>query len=200
MIPSLLDPPGEEQNMRVIKRYPNRKLYDTEEKQYITLEGIADLIRDGVEVQVIDNASGDDLTAVTLSQIIFEQEKKPGGFLPRSVLTELVQAGGDRLSSLRRTLSSPLEFFRQADSEIERRIQELINRGELAEDEAIQLRDKLLIIKFGSKEAERIDDKTLEKVLAERGVPTRADMDRLIEQIETLTAKLASLQDSETEE
>ncbi len=186
--------------MRVIKRYPNRKLYDTEEKQYITLEGIADLIRDGVEVQVIDNASGEDLTAVTLSQIIFEQEKKPGGFLPRSVLTELVQAGGDRLSSLRRTLSSPIEFFRQADSEIERRIQELINRGELAEEEGIRLRDKLLVIKLGSREAEQIDDKTLEKVLAERGVPTREDMDRLIEQIETLTTKLASLQETETEE
>lgn len=186
--------------MRVIKRYPNRKLYDTEEKQYITLEGIADLIRDGVEVQVIDNASGEDLTAVTLSQIIFEQEKKPGGFLPRAVLNELVQAGGDRLASLRRTLSSPIEFFRQADSEIERRIQELVHRGELAEEEAIQLRDKLLIIKIGSREAEQVDERTLEKVLAERGVPTREDMDQLIEQIDALTDKLASLQESDKED
>ena len=186
--------------MRVIKRYPNRKLYDTEEKQYITLEGVADLIRAGTEVQVVDNASGEDLTAVTLSQIIFEQEKKPGGFLPRSVLTELVQAGGDRLASLRRTLASPLEFLRQADSEIERRIQELIDRGELAEDEAIQLREKLLIINLGPKEKGKVDDQSLEKALAERGLPTREDMEKLTEQIEALTAQVESLQGAAPEE
>ncbi|MCK5314811.1 MAG: polyhydroxyalkanoate synthesis regulator DNA-binding domain-containing protein, partial [Anaerolineales bacterium] len=70
-----------------IKRYPNRKLYDTEAKQYITLDEIADLIRQGQEIRVTDNVTGEDLTAVTLSQIIFEQEKKQSGFLPRSVLT-----------------------------------------------------------------------------------------------------------------
>ncbi|MGD8735253.1 MAG: polyhydroxyalkanoate synthesis regulator DNA-binding domain-containing protein, partial [Anaerolineae bacterium] len=55
--------------MTRIKRYPNRKLYDTEAKQYITLEGIAALIRQGNEVQVIDHATGEDLTALTLTQI-----------------------------------------------------------------------------------------------------------------------------------
>ena len=81
--------------MRLIKRYPNRKLYDTEDKMYVTLNGIAELIRDGHDVQVVDHTSGEDLTAVTLTQIIFEQEKRQSGFLPRSVLTGLVQAGGE---------------------------------------------------------------------------------------------------------
>ena len=88
--------------MLIIKRYPNRKLYDTEAKKYITLDGISDLIRDGQEIQVLDHASGEDLTAVILTQIIFEQEKKNSGFLPRSVLRGLVQAGGDTIGSLRR--------------------------------------------------------------------------------------------------
>ena len=60
----------------IIKRYPNRKLYNTDTKTYITLDAIAALIRKGQSVQVVDNATGDDLTALTLSQIIFEQEKK----------------------------------------------------------------------------------------------------------------------------
>ena len=60
----------------IIKRYPNRKLYDTEAKQYITLEGIASVIRSGQEVQVIDHVTWEDLTALTLSQIILEQEKR----------------------------------------------------------------------------------------------------------------------------
>jgi polyhydroxyalkanoate synthesis repressor PhaR len=94
--------------MPVIKRYPNRKLYDTEAKRYITLDGIAELIRNGAEVQVVDHTTDEDLTAVTLTQIIFEQEKRNSGFLPKSVLTGLVRAGGDTLNTLRRNLKSPL--------------------------------------------------------------------------------------------
>ena len=71
--------------MVIIKRYPNRKLYNTETKKYITLDGIADLIREGEEVQVLDHATGEDLTALSLSQILFEREKKSAGFLPHSV-------------------------------------------------------------------------------------------------------------------
>ena len=64
---------------------------------YVTLDGVAHLIRDGEEIQIVDHASGEDLTAVTLTQIIFEQEKKEGGFLPRSLLTGLIQSGGQTL-------------------------------------------------------------------------------------------------------
>ncbi len=62
--------------MRVIKRYPNRKLYDTEGKQYISLERIAGLIRGGEDIHVVDHATHEDLTTVTLTQVIFEQEKR----------------------------------------------------------------------------------------------------------------------------
>ena len=71
--------------MVTIKRYPNRKLYNTNSKSYITLDGIAALIRDGSEVEILDHGTGEDLTTVTLTQIIFEQEKKHAGFLPRSI-------------------------------------------------------------------------------------------------------------------
>jgi polyhydroxyalkanoate synthesis regulator protein len=61
---------------RIIKRYQNRKLYDTNASRYVTLDDIATLIREGEDVQIIDNQNQDDLTSVTLTQIIFEQEKK----------------------------------------------------------------------------------------------------------------------------
>ena len=61
---------------RVIKRYANRKLYDTQHSCYVTLEQIAQMIRDGEDVRIIDNNSKEDLTSVTLAQIIFEEEKK----------------------------------------------------------------------------------------------------------------------------
>lgn len=110
--------------MTIIKRYPNRKLYNTDAKQYITLEGIADLIREGSEIQVIDNATGEDLTALTLTQIILEQEKKQSGFLPNSFLTNLIRSSEDRLSSLQRNLPSPGNFWRQIEDQIEAYLQQ----------------------------------------------------------------------------
>lgn len=176
--------------MPIIKRYPNRKLYDTEAKQYITLEGIALLIRQGHEIQVVDHATGEDLTAVTLTQIIFEQEKKRSGFLPQDVLTGLIQAGGERLSTLRHALASPLEIARQVDEEIERRVHALINRGELAVEEGISLRDKLLSHRIRLSEALLPSEQDLKQVLDKHGVPTHDDLQQILEQLDMLSTKL----------
>lgn len=65
----------ETEQTRVIKRYANRKLYDTRDSKYVTLDRIAELVRNGDEVKVIDNGSKADLTKVTLAQIIYEEQK-----------------------------------------------------------------------------------------------------------------------------
>lgn len=181
--------------MWIIKRYPNRKLYDTQEKRYITLEGIADRIRQGHTVQVLDHASGEDLTAVTLTQIIFEQEKKRGGFVPQSILAGLIQSGGQTVGALRRTLASPLDLARHVDDEIERRVQSLIIRGEMAAEEGLWLMDGLLSQHPGdSSSGNTLSDTALQEALQgallEHGVPTRRDLDLLFEQIDALAQKL----------
>ncbi len=94
---------------RVIKRYANRKLYDTLESRYVTLEQISEMIRRGEEVKVIDNNSKDDLTSVTLAQIIFEEEKKQKSFLPLAALRNIIQTGGDSLTGLMSQLSDGAE-------------------------------------------------------------------------------------------
>lgn len=76
--------------IRIVKRYANRKLYDTERSCYVTLEDISIMIKEAAEVKVIDNKSGEDLTTVTLAQIIFETEKKKG-FMPLTLLRTLIQ-------------------------------------------------------------------------------------------------------------
>jgi len=63
------------EQVRVIKRYANRKLYDTRDSRYVTLDRIADLVRNGEEVKVLDNNSKRDLTKVTLAQIIYEEQR-----------------------------------------------------------------------------------------------------------------------------
>ena len=176
--------------MPVIKRYPNRKLYDTEAKGYITLEQIGELIRDGQDIQVVDHATGEDLTALTLTQVILEQERKRSGFLPQTVLTGLIQAGGERLSILRRALASPLELAHHVDEEIERRLQSLVSRGELAAEESRRLRDKLLGQGYHPLEVRPPSEQALERALNKRGVPTQDDLQQILEQLEALAASL----------
>ena len=181
--------------MRVIKRYPNRKLYDTEAKQYITLDQSVTQIRNGAEVQVVDHATGDDLTAVTLTQIIFDQEKKRKGFLPQSVPMGLVDDLAAPLSTLQQTLASPLGLARHVDDEIDERLQALTRRGELAVEEARKLRDQLRAPSPEQPDPDLPTDDEIEQLLEDRGVPTGVEMKQVLGQLETLAAKLDALVD-----
>jgi polyhydroxyalkanoate synthesis repressor PhaR len=178
--------------MPLVKRYPNRKLYDTEAKKYITLEGIATLVRDGQEVTVVDHATGEDLTALTLTQVIMEQEKKRRGFLPQAVLTGMVRAGGETMGTLRRTLASSLNLARQVDEEIERRLQALVSRGELASEEGRLLRKKLLDERLPTT-TPWPDEADLERALDRRGLPSKADLEQVLGQLDALATKLDEL-------
>jgi polyhydroxyalkanoate synthesis repressor PhaR len=85
---------------RIIKRYANRKLYDTQRSRYVTLDQIADMIRGGEDVKIVDNNSKEDLTTITLAQIIFEEEKKQKSFLPLNAMRNIIQSGGERIEEL----------------------------------------------------------------------------------------------------
>lgn len=82
---------------KIIKRYANRKLYDTVESRYVTLEEIGEMIKQGVELQIVDNRSKGDLTSVTLAQIIFEEEKKRSR-MPLGVLRDIIRSGGETVT------------------------------------------------------------------------------------------------------
>jgi polyhydroxyalkanoate synthesis repressor PhaR len=99
----------------LIKKYANRKLYDTRTSRYITLEGIAQLVRDGHEIKVVDRDDGRDLTQVTLSQVVLEEEKRGPA--------RLVDAGGEMLHDrgqalldyVRKTLNVPGDLRNQVE-------------------------------------------------------------------------------------
>jgi polyhydroxyalkanoate synthesis repressor PhaR len=89
---------------RVIKRYSNRKLYDTKDSRYVTLLQIAEMVRGGEEVQIIDNNTKEDLTEVTLAQIIYEEQKQKASSkaVPLQTLKELIHQRTEKvLSDLR---------------------------------------------------------------------------------------------------
>jgi polyhydroxyalkanoate synthesis repressor PhaR len=82
---------------RVIKRYSNRKLYDTKDSRYVTLLQIAEMVRGGEEVQIIDNNTKDDLTEVTLAQIIYEEQKAHSRGVPLQTLKELIHSRTEKV-------------------------------------------------------------------------------------------------------
>jgi polyhydroxyalkanoate synthesis repressor PhaR len=84
---------------RVIKRYSNRKLYDTKDSRYVTLLQIADMVREGEEVQIIDNATKEDKTDVTLALIISEELKARPRGIPLATLKFLIRQRGEKILS-----------------------------------------------------------------------------------------------------
>lgn len=173
----------------LIKRYPNRKLYNTQAKRYITLESISELIREGYDVEVRDHETGEDLTGVTLSQIIFEQEKKDSSYLPSALLTSLIRTGGDTIGYMRRSLQASLNAVRMLEGEIDQRIETLVRRGEIGEEEASSLRAEIQRSNLRSS----MLDSRVEAALHRFNIPSRVDMLELQTQIEELTNTLDDL-------
>jgi polyhydroxyalkanoate synthesis repressor PhaR len=124
---------------KVIKRYTNRKLYDTEESRYVTLDEIARMIKGGAEVKIVDNRTKEDLTSVTLAQIIFEEEKKTSK-MSLDTLRDLIRHGGEVAQRLvegtQAELRGRVEAVRAA---AEQRVQSLLTRSQDTRDRAMEL-------------------------------------------------------------
>jgi polyhydroxyalkanoate synthesis repressor PhaR len=104
---------------RIIKRYANRKLYDTEHSRYVTLDQISEMIRNGDDVKIVDNKTKEDLTTVTLAQIIFEEEKKQRSFLPLGAMRNIIQSGGEWFAEAQRRVQSILPLKKREDGQTE---------------------------------------------------------------------------------
>jgi polyhydroxyalkanoate synthesis repressor PhaR len=84
----------------IIKKYPNRRLYNTEISEYITLDNLKDLVKKNIDFVVQDAKSGEDLTRITLTQIIFDLESSGDALLPINFLKQLINFYDDSLSSV----------------------------------------------------------------------------------------------------
>ena len=103
----------------LIKRYASRRLYNTETSDYVTLEDIAEFIRDGRDVQIIDLKSGDDLTRQYLLQIVAEHESRGQSVLPNNVLTDLVRSYTTQATSVvPEFLAASFEMLRDGQSKM----------------------------------------------------------------------------------
>jgi polyhydroxyalkanoate synthesis repressor PhaR len=100
--------------IRLIKRYGSRKLYDTEESRYVSLDELAGWIRGGQQIRVIDNKTSDDVTSQTLTQIISEEGRKGTSLLPNELLHDLIRIGEQAVSSGVEQLQNRMDRLVQA--------------------------------------------------------------------------------------
>ena len=110
----------------LIKKYANRKLYDTRTSRYITLDGIAELVREGHEINVVDRANGTDLTQLTLSQVVLSHEKRGPARLVDAGGEVIHERGQALLDYVRKTLNVPSDLRNQ----MERRREDLEERAD----------------------------------------------------------------------
>jgi polyhydroxyalkanoate synthesis repressor PhaR len=182
--------------MPLIKRYANRKLYDTESKRYITLDGIAEMIRQQQDVKVIDHETGEDITALTQAQIIFEQERKLRSGIPHTVFTNLIQTGSDTFSQVWHALIPPDEWKKAVDIEIEQRVQALLQHNKVTDDDGVHMLDLLLTTPEAPPEPPKTERPAplggLEKLIKQRG-PTQEQLEQLTKQVEALSAEVERL-------
>ncbi len=101
-----------EKTQRLIKKYPNRRLYDTEVSRYITLHDIRQLVIDCIEFQVVDAKSGEDLTNNTLLQIILDQEDTQSPIFTRDILQNVIRSYGDSMQNMMSSyLEKSMQFY-----------------------------------------------------------------------------------------
>jgi len=177
---------------KIIKRYTNRKLYDTVESRYVTLDEIAVMVKAGVEVRIIDNRSKEDLTSVTLAQIIFEEEKKNSKMSLRT-LKALIRHGGERAAQIveetQAELRGRVEAVRQA---AEQGVQTLLKTG-------LQTSDRAKEMMAASQEAvaqfqRRVDERVRTALDSMNSASEmRREILRLSERIDELEKKLDEL-------
>jgi polyhydroxyalkanoate synthesis repressor PhaR len=137
---------------RVVRRYGNRKLYDTHSRRYVTLDGLGALVAAGHEVEVLDQATGEDITAVVLAQVILEGVRTRTARIPRQVLAGLVRLGAGTVSVAAEW--PPAHAAVKAGQEAERIARQVM--GRLTIEEALALRQEIAeALERGMREAQR---------------------------------------------
>ena len=172
----------------LIKRYANRKLYNTQTSRYITLKGIAALIEAGDEVTVIENETGEDITSVALSQILVDSERV-NQTVSRTLLSDLIQRGGDALyGALRRGVDDASGSI----DEVRRNVRRLVKS---AEDDG-RLSDW---IAFATPDFDRMIQTAIERVFKLLDLPRRSDIEALsmnLQRVAEAVERLDTLQRS----
>jgi polyhydroxyalkanoate synthesis repressor PhaR len=192
--------------MRLIKRYSNRRLYDTKTSRTITQFDLARLIEEGEEVRVVDSATGEDITVAILARVLGERSTAWGSVADATeVLRNIIYLGGNKsMSVLKNTILASIGFLQVTKDKAEKIIDDLIKKGELDKSERkkaiMELLDKAdkSTASFRKRVLEEADKagKSARKLAKDYTPAKQADLKKLNDKVNKLARKVKALEDA----
>ncbi len=186
--------------MHKIKKYANRKMYDTHDKRYVTMDQISELIKKGEEVMVIDNRTGEDITTAVISQLIGRDNKEKDKTVSSQLLMQLLRKGGGTLTDYAKKYMSLWQgAFSMAEDELTPLVNRLVKNKELSISEAVKLKKEILGYTSSLKSwiSDSID-KRVGEVLQSMNLPTNDQLKALSTKVEALSEKVRQLEKTQT--
>jgi polyhydroxyalkanoate synthesis repressor PhaR len=176
--------------MRTIKKYANRKLYDTSDKKYISLDRVSELIHAGEEITIIESKTGEDITSATISQLLARDNDVPPG-----ILIQLLKKGRGTIDFAKKGMSQFQNALTSFGEETDKFINRLVKESDISETEGSKLKTEL----SGHAESIRtwIGDKVdqrVSEVMNLMNLATKEQMLNLQTEIDRLTKKLKKLE------
>lgn len=180
--------------MRRIKKYSNRKLYDTTDKKYISLSRVSELVSSGEDVYIVDSRTGEDITSTTISQLLAREKG-----VPPNVLMQILQKGQGTVQGTiayaKRYATLWQSAFSMAEGELDRIIGKMVRNNELSESDGFKVKTDLISFVGNMKTwmSEKIDQRVSE-VLNMMNLTTRDEIENIISENEKLAKRVAELE------
>ncbi len=179
---------------RIIKRYSNRKCYDTETSRYINIEDIEELVRDEVDIKIIDNSTKEDITAIYLSKIIMTQEKRnKDRFTPMFLTREIQRRSKPMLEKFMGTYKKGSDILFKEYEQAKELIGKLLAEGVSEKDAKELVNNIIAMTKSSPKEVERFIDSRIKSTMSKLGAPSEEEIDELNRKLDELQKKLNEL-------
>jgi len=181
--------------MHRIKKYVNRKMYDTKDKKYVSLEQVARLIKSGEEVSIIDNKTGEDLTAAIVSRLIGQDKKEKDRVVSPRIMMQLLRKGGDTLTDYAKKYTSLWQnALTMAEDEVDKVVGTLVKDKELSKAEGSRLKKEIAGYTDSLKNliGERVD-RHMNEALAAMNLASRDQVDALTAKVDKLSREVARL-------
>jgi polyhydroxyalkanoate synthesis repressor PhaR len=183
--------------MRKIKKYANRKLYDTVDKQYISMDHLAQLVKAGEAVVIIDNQTDQDITVSILSQLLAKEKKGSESEELTDLLSGLIRKGGDTVMGYAKKYSSRWQgAVSVAEDEIEKLSKIFFKGRDIGEEEQTSIKKELLGHANGLKDwiSHKVDQR-VNAVLSMMSLATREDIKNLIADVVALERRLTAIEE-----
>ncbi len=186
----------EKKEVRRIKKYANRKLYDMTDKRYVSLERLSMLIKEGEEVVIEDNETGEDITGTVVSQLLAREKKGEDGDTPTSILFQLLRKGRGTVTDYAKRYSGLWQnAVTMAEDEIDKLVNILVKDKEITESEGSRLKREMqgYAGNFRKWMGEKIDQRVTE-VMKMMNLASREEVEALAEELKVLSGRVAALE------